>query len=87
MRASRSSSVTPPRRYHPARRRTGQGGKCSSGKIRYRDHEEAVAALNSIASSRNLGNARRNEDRAYECARCGGFHITSTPYEPDPRKR
>lgn len=54
--------------------RTG-AKKCRSRKRRYRDHAEAVRALQSAA--------RSGHDyipiRAYECDTCGGWHLSSQP--------
>lgn len=44
------------------------------GKSRYRDHGEAIAALRILRGS----SARVTVPaRAYECSRCGGWHLTS----------
>lgn len=52
------------------------------GKVRFRDHREAVAALHNSATSRKHAETlslptRRREVRAYECDACHGFHLTS----------
>ncbi|HMU35222.1 MAG TPA: hypothetical protein PKA04_00190 [Marmoricola sp.] len=56
--------------------------KCTTGKVRFRDHLEAVQVLHSAANARKnaaeLGAAtNRREVRSYKCPRCHGFHITS----------
>ena len=57
-------------------------GKCISGKPRYRDHNEAIAALHStkLAAVRAVeltGSTTRRECRAYHCPNCSGFHLSS----------
>ena len=52
------------------------------GKIRFRDHREAVSALHTAAALRQRAAAemlstRRREVRAYECDACHGHHLTS----------
>lgn len=44
------------------------------GKVRYRDHAEAIGAL------RTLRDSRRDTvpARAYSCDRCGGYHLSSS---------
>lgn len=56
--------------------------KCPSGKLRYRDHRQAIKALHSVQRSRDaqlrrVGVTRRAECRAYECFACKGWHLTS----------
>lgn len=56
-------------------------GKCSSGKLRYKDHEMAIEALHKALNAgsramRDTGFTRRNEKRAYACAQCKGWHLT-----------
>ena len=59
------------------------GRRCRLGqKRRFRDHKEAVRALHKAASSRQQASdtgvdCRRREVRTYECAACGGWHLTS----------
>lgn len=58
--------------------------RCVSGKVRYPDHEYAVSVLHKAQNSakRSLeerGTTRRHEQRAYFCAECQGFHLTSKP--------
>ncbi|WP_214466447.1 hypothetical protein [Microbacterium flavescens] len=52
------------------------------GKIRFRDHREAVTALHSVATLRKRAEeemlpTRRREVRTYECDACHGYHLTS----------
>jgi hypothetical protein len=44
------------------------------GKKRYRDHQEAVQALRRLREHSERG---RIPARAYQCNRCGGWHLTS----------
>jgi len=55
-----------------------------TGKLRYRDHKEAVRALHRAANASRVeremyGASRRAEIRAYRCDACGGhfWHLTS----------
>lgn len=53
-----------------------------TGKRRFRDHDEAVAALHSACNSRTAAahcgtTTRRRETRAYQCGACNGWHLTS----------
>lgn len=68
------------------RRRRPRGGslpRCPrSGKVRFRDHREAVDALQTAMNSRSRAEfagfgSRRNECRTYECNMCHGWHLTS----------
>ena len=57
-------------------------GKCASGKIRYRDKQEAIAALHHAENIRKFNEQdglanRRNEKRVYKCPTCAGVHLTS----------
>jgi hypothetical protein len=57
-------------------------GRCSSGKIRYRDKLEAVAALHRIETNRKFDledglATKRTEKRTYKCPECSGIHLTS----------
>ncbi len=59
-------------------------GRCQSGKIRYRDHEEAIKALHRTQSLALIalevtGSTSRAEKRTYYCGMCNGFHLTSRP--------
>ena len=66
--------------------RRGRFQLCSRGlKRRFRDHREAVSALQ---AARNVREAqlrtgdkviRRRECRSYECPSCRGWHLTSQP--------
>lgn len=47
---------------------------CPSGKRRYRDRIGAQLAL---AVIRHRRTSRRRETRAYRCATCHGWHLTS----------
>ena len=52
------------------------------GKVRFRDHREAVTALHNVATLRLRADedavaSRRREVRSYECERCHGYHLTS----------
>lgn len=55
---------------------------CTSTKVRFRDHREAVRALhfaqNSRVTAELLGlETRRRECRTYVCDVCRGWHLTS----------
>lgn len=57
-------------------------GKCSTGKIRYRDKQEAIEALHRAENTRKFSEqdglaTRRNEKRVYKCPTCAGVHLTS----------
>lgn len=49
---------------------------CPSGKIRYRDHLEAVRGLHSTQRAKRYSSQRR-EVRSYLCQVCSGWHLTS----------
>lgn len=56
--------------------------KCPSGKLRYRDHAEAVRALHGAQNARNRAaqagaRSNRAERRDYRCPLCHGYHLTS----------
>jgi hypothetical protein len=55
-------------------REHGTTRRCPTGKQRFADR---VAALLALADSFRKAKGRRNEVRAYECGRCGGWHLTS----------
>jgi tRNA G26 N,N-dimethylase Trm1 len=66
--------------------------RCSvSAKRRFRDHREAVAALQQASNVRGRARedgieTRRQEVRSYECTACKGWHLTSQPvWLPDRR--
>jgi hypothetical protein len=57
-------------------------GKCVTGKIRYRDKQEAIEALHRAENTRKFSEqdglaTRRNEKRVYKCPSCAGAHLTS----------
>ena len=70
-------------------RKTSQSTKhgrllCPSGKVRLRDHLQAVQALHRAQNSakwqvEDFGATRRLEQRAYYCAQCRGHHLSSKP--------
>lgn len=52
------------------------------GKVRFRDHREAVHALHGVVTLRKRAEeamlpTRRREIRTYECDACQGYHLTS----------
>jgi hypothetical protein len=56
--------------------------RCSLGKVRYRDKQEALNTLHKIQvkaryEQSDAGQTNRRECRAYECDCCHGFHLTS----------
>jgi hypothetical protein len=67
-------------------------GKCSSGKIRFRDRAEALATLHHFQSQTvvNLDDydkgGRRKETRAYKCPECSGAHLTKRKYWIENKK-
>ena len=55
-----------------------------SGKVRFRDHKQAIDALHVIKMRRTWAEtcdapSRRREVRTYLCHRCNGWHLTSHP--------
>ena len=57
-------------------------GKCSTGKVRFRDRLEAIEALHRAENARKFSEQdglanRRNEKRVYKCPTCSGIHLTS----------
>ena len=57
---------------------------CPTGKVRFKDHHLAVAALHKAKNSRafaeeNEIDTSRLEVRDYACKFCKGFHLTSKP--------
>lgn len=56
-----------------------RAGTCPTGKLRLRDHKEAIALLHRCQAAHALGNPRRRERRAYFCDACKGWHLTSQP--------
>lgn len=71
------------------RRRRGRGRPRrervrSCGKVRFRDHEEAVEHLHHAATARHTAevvglDTTLHAVRAYHCTTCQGFHVTSRP--------
>jgi hypothetical protein len=60
---------------------------CRSGKVRFRDHDEAVHALHKAAVARHWAESegvetRRREARTYACTSCNGWHLTSRTVFP-----
>ena len=56
----------------------------ASGKRRFRDHREAITALQRAANQRLRAElegflTQRHEVRTYECNACQGWHLTSQP--------
>jgi hypothetical protein len=59
-------------------------GRCPSGKIRFRERREAIAALHRAENLRanaawDGAETRRNEVRCYTCPDCLGVHLSSLP--------
>lgn len=57
---------------------------CPTGKIRYRDGDQAGLALKGLRARAAWANLRGGEHRIrvlrkYECPMCGGWHLTSQP--------
>lgn len=68
------------------RRISGKRGahrKCPTGKHRYPSQHAATQGLASARIRASLGHTNRQEDRSYECGRCGGWHLTSKPLWDD----
>lgn len=74
----------------PAPRRRGSRSHCpSTGKVRYRDSEDASDALTALRNA-----ARRAEEsggehriqvvRKYRCEECNSWHLTSWPTAAGP---
>jgi hypothetical protein len=68
--------------HRPAANITKLRHKCPTGKTRFRDHQESVAALHKSANYRakdlvERGFTKRNEIRSYPCDQCSGYHISS----------
>lgn len=62
--------------------------RCESGKVRFKDHRQAVAALHStqnhaVTQVEEFGSTRRREVRSYSCTICKGWHLTSKPLASD----
>lgn len=59
----------------------------TAGKVRFRDHAEAVTALHAAATARHVAacdavTTVRKEKRCYECKWCRGWHLTSQEKKP-----
>ena len=57
-------------------------GKCPTGKLRLKDHKDAVRSLHKAQSAgqieqENNGVTNRQECRTYFCGMCKGHHLTS----------
>ena len=57
-------------------------GKCPSGKVRMKDHKQAVHSLHRAKGAgfielANNGSTTRQECRTYFCGMCNGHHLTS----------
>ena len=67
----------------PVAKNHSNRGACK--KVRFRDHQEAIDALHTIARFKKFAGAEgrdisgRNERRTYNCDRCKGVHLTSQP--------
>lgn len=57
-----------------ARKTQRHTSKTCQGKVRYRDKREATSALQRIGNHSGRGTVPR---RAYYCAGCKGWHLTS----------
>lgn len=56
--------------------------KCPTGKVRLKDHKDAVRSLHKMTNAgkievANNGFTKRRETRTYFCDRCNGYHLTS----------
>ena len=66
-------------------------GRCTTGKIRFRDRQEAIAALHRAENNRSTAAlagqvTRRREVRCYRCPSCRGVHLSSLPTWTDIKK-
>jgi hypothetical protein len=57
-------------------------GKCPSGKLRLKDHKDAVRTLHKAKTAGQIeiamnGATNRQETRTYFCGMCKGHHLTS----------
>jgi len=56
-----------------------------TGKMRYGSRIEALMTLRETAAKAHHGQSNRAEERAYECKTekggCGGWHLTSQPFD------
>ena len=62
--------------------------RCSCGKVRFRDREQAIDALHRIYNSaksslEEYGTTHRHECQSYQCGLCLGWHLTSRPTKAD----
>jgi hypothetical protein len=63
--------------------KTSNKGRCPyTGKIRYKDDQEAKAALRRTQSAAQIeremsGYSKREEKRWFDCTKCSGKHLTS----------
>jgi len=63
--------------------KTNNKGRCPyTGKIRYKDDQEAKAALRRTQSAAQIereisGYSKREEKRWFDCTKCSGKHLTS----------
>ena len=70
----------------PWDRRAKSRHPCPHGKTRgYATEAEARTELVGTNIARNMGKAKRQECRVYECPACGHWHLTSQP-AMSPRK-
>lgn len=88
MTRSHSMSLT---RTAVRRPRRAADHSCPTGKVRFRDHREAVVALHDASNARHFaaltqGSTSRHECRAYSCGQCHGYHLTSQPDTTLPKK-
>ena len=78
-----TSAFSVPRQLRPRRGRRRTLTVCATtGKKRFRDHDEAIGALHCASNGRRRSesegtSSRRQEKRTYECNSCHGWHLTS----------
>jgi uncharacterized protein YlaI len=63
--------------------RTSRKRTCR-GKVRYRDHQEAVTALHTLQSK---STRQQIPVRSYDCEECGGVHVTKQVIHRNSRGR
>jgi hypothetical protein len=78
----RKGTTRPPSKQVIRRHRRRADICPATGKIRWRDHEEAIRALHTTQNAKATATfygaeSRRNENRAYACVACSGWHLTS----------
>jgi hypothetical protein len=61
----------------------------NTGKVRYRERKDIKLALRQASSDRSRARVNgvvcnRREIRSYDCAHCGGWHLTSQPAQSAP---